>query len=71
MSEAVASPRWLTANEVGARLRISPVTARWWARTGRGPKGAKKSGRRILWPEEGVEAYEASLLDAAAQECAG
>ena len=65
MSEAVADPRWLTSDEVAARLRISRVTACVWARTGRGPKGAKKSGRRFLWPEEGVEAYEASLRDVA------
>ena len=61
MSEAVAARRWLTSDEVAARLRISRVTACWWARTGRGPEGAKKSGRRILWPEDGVDAYEASL----------
>ena len=69
MSEAAAATRWLTSDEVAARLRISRVTACVWARTGRGPKGARKSGRRILWPEDSVVAYEAALP--APRECAG
>ena len=67
MSEAVVAPRWMTTAEVAARLRISPVTLRWWARTGRGPQGAKKSGRKLLWPENCVEDYEANLPEPALQ----
>lgn len=70
MSEAAAPPRWMTVAEVAARLRIAESTLRGWTRDGLGPQGAKKSGRKFLYPEAGVEAYEASLPEPA-QERAG
>lgn len=70
MSEAAAGPRWMTVAEVAARLRIAESTLRVWTREGRGPEGAKKAGRRIIYPEAAVEAYEASLPAPAEQESA-
>ena len=70
MSEAAAAPQWMTVDEVAVRLRMSPSTLRWWTRNGRGPKGVKP-GRRFLYRQDDVEAYEASLLDVDVQECAG
>ena len=71
MSEAAAAPRWMTVAEVAARLRIAESTLRGWTRTGRGPQGVKRSGRKFLYPEDGVEAYEADLPAPAAAGCAG
>ena len=70
MSEVAATPRWMTVDEVAARLRIAESTLRWWTRNGRGPKGVKP-GRRFLYRQADVEEYEASLLDVGAEECAG
>jgi excisionase family DNA binding protein len=49
-----ASERWLTVNDVAARLGIKPRTASLWARRGRIP--AYRVGRYLRFRWEEVEA---------------
>jgi DNA-binding transcriptional MerR regulator len=58
------SRRFLTTAEVAERFRTSPETLRYWRYVGRGPQSFKL-GRRVLYTEEAVEAFETRLLEGA------
>ena len=48
----------LTTAEVADRYRTSPSTVRWWRHIGYGPAGTRY-GRRVLYREEDLDAWEA------------
>ncbi|GAT81075.1 DNA-binding protein [Streptomyces sp. F-3] len=56
-----ARTRYLTTKEVAARFRAAESTVRYWRLTGFGPKGIKV-GRRVLYPEDAVDAWEAEQI---------
>lgn len=64
-----ATARYLTTAEVAERFRAPPETIRWWRYTGYGPPSVK-AGVRVLYPIEGVEAFEAQLRAEAAERAA-
>lgn len=50
----------LTTAEVAERLRMTEGGLRYWRHIGKGPKSVK-SGRRTLYPEQGVIGWLRSL----------
>lgn len=48
--------RYLTTEEVAEIARTAPSTVRYWRHLGKGPEGVKR-GRRVLYPESGVEQW--------------
>ncbi len=54
---------YLLTDEVAERCRTSPATVRYWRHIGYGPKGIKV-GRKVLYPVEEVERFEAKILPA-------
>lgn len=59
--------RLLTRAEVAGRFRTSPKTVAYWQSINYGPVGVRV-GRRVLYSEDDVEHWYASLLANAAQE---
>lgn len=57
--------RLLTTDEVAAYFRTVPGTVRYWRHVGKGPRSFKV-GRRVLYRESDVRAYEAAALAAVA-----
>jgi excisionase family DNA binding protein len=57
---------YMTTEEVAQLARTSPETVRYWRHVGRGPGGHFRVGRRVLYDRATVEAWLASLRDAAA-----
>jgi DNA-binding transcriptional MerR regulator len=53
----------LTTEEVAERYRTSASTVRYWRAIGYGPKG-RRVGRRVLYDEQDVLAFWASLRPA-------
>lgn len=51
---------YLTTAEVAERFRTADSTVRFWRLVGKGPPSIK-IGRRVLYPVDGVRAYEAAL----------
>ena len=56
------SRRNLTTAEVAERFRTSPETVRYWRYIGYGPQSFK-IGRRVLYDESAVEAFETAQRD--------
>lgn len=54
--------RRMTTEEVAEHFRTVAGTVRYWRHVGRGPRSFKV-GRRVLYRESDVLAYEAALLD--------
>lgn len=52
--------RKMTTEEVAEYFRTAPSTVRYWRLEGKGPVGVKV-GRRVLYDERDVEAFEAKL----------
>lgn len=52
--------RYLTTAEVAERYRTAEATVRYWRHTGYGPKGVK-AGRRVLYPLDEIERFDAQL----------
>jgi DNA-binding transcriptional MerR regulator len=50
--------RYLTTAELAERFRTSAETIRYWRHIGKGPRSFKP-GRRVLYLEQDVEAFEA------------
>jgi hypothetical protein len=50
--------RYLTTEEVAEVARTAPSTVRYWRQIGKGPDAVKR-GRRVLYPESGVERWMA------------
>jgi len=46
--------------DVSKRYGVSPVTLRSWRAIGEGPRYVKISDRVFLYPEDGLEAFEAA-----------
>ena len=59
--DRITQPVRLTTDEVAERLRLHPRTLERWRREGGGPQ-FMKSGGRILYRKEDVEAYELAGL---------
>ena len=57
--------RYLVTAEVAERYRTSPETVRYWRHIGYGPKSIKV-GRRVLYDERDLEAFDAALREQAA-----
>ena len=55
-------PRYLTTTEVAERFRTSPETVRYWRHIKKGPRSFK-IGRRVLYDEKAVEAFETAQRD--------
>ena len=51
---------YLTTAEVAERFRTAESTVRFWRLVGKGPPSIR-IGRRVLYPVDGIRAYEASL----------
>ena len=60
---------YMTTAEVAARFRTPEATVRWWRFVGYGPDSVK-AGKRVLYPVEAVEAFEATLRAEAAEKAA-
>lgn len=60
-----AAPQYKTTAEVAARYRTVPGTVRYWRHIGYGPKGTKV-GRRVLYTEAALQAFDAWLAARAA-----
>lgn len=59
--------RWLSTREVGERLNGTPEsTIRYWRSIGYGPRGTK-FGRRVLYRESAVIAWEKEMEAAEAR----
>jgi transposase-like protein len=58
---------YLTTAEVAEHYRTSPGTLRFWRHAGRGPKGVRV-GKKVLYPAEEIERYDAELRAAAEHE---
>lgn len=56
----------LTTEEVAQRYRTSASTVRYWRAIGYGPKG-RRVGRRVLYDEQDVQAFWASLRSASGE----
>lgn len=48
--------KYLTTEEVAEVTRTSPSTVRYWRHIGKGPHSIKR-GRRVLYPQSGVERW--------------
>lgn len=57
--------RYLTTEEVAQRYRTTPPTVRYWRHVGKGPK-SWKAGRRVLYAERDLVAWENEQLAGAA-----
>jgi len=55
--------RLLTTDEVAAYFRTTAATCRYWRHVGRGPRSFRV-GRRVLYRESDVRAFEAAQLAA-------
>ncbi len=55
-----------TTFEVAERYRTSPGTVRYWRHIGYGPRGVRV-GRRTLYPESEIAAWDAKLREASAK----
>ena len=56
--------RYLTTEEVAAHFRTVAGTVRYWRHVGKGPRSFKV-GRRVLYRESDVRAWEEDLRDRA------
>jgi hypothetical protein len=56
----MAAAQYLTTAEVAERFRTAESTVRWWRMAGKGPDSIKP-GRKVLYPVDAVEAFEARL----------
>jgi len=54
---------YMTTTEVAERYRTSPESVRFWRHVGKGPKSFKV-GRRVLYAEEDLVAFEQALRGA-------
>lgn len=52
-----------TTEEVAERYRTSPETVRFWRHVGKGPR-SWKAGRRVLYRESDLVAFETAQLAA-------
>lgn len=57
--------KFMTTTEVATLLRTSPETVRYWRHIGTGPKSFK-TGRRVLYASEDVEAWIAEAREVSA-----
>jgi excisionase family DNA binding protein len=57
--------RLLTTEEVADYFRTVPATVRYWRHVGKGPRSFKV-GRRVLYRESDVQAWQAKALGASA-----
>jgi hypothetical protein len=57
---SAAVHEYFTTAEVAERFRTTESTVRYWRFIGKGPASVKP-GRRVLYPVDQVEAYEAEL----------
>lgn len=57
--------RLLTTEEVAEHFRTVPATVRYWRHIGKGPRSFKV-GRRVLYRESDVQAWEAEALEVSA-----
>jgi len=57
MEHTVDQAPHLTTEELAERERTSPATVRFWRYAGTGPTGFR-AGRRVLYPEAAVIAWE-------------
>lgn len=55
--------QYLDTAEVAERYRTPEGTVRYWRHIGYGPKGVK-AGRRVLYPLDEVERFDAELRSA-------
>lgn len=53
--------RLVTTEEVAARYRTVPGTVRYWRHVGKGPRSFK-AGRRVLYRESDLKAWEETAL---------
>jgi hypothetical protein len=60
---------YMTTAEVAERFRSPQATIRWWRYIGYGPASIK-AGKRVLYPIEEVDAFEARLHGEAAEKTA-
>ena len=51
--------RYLTGRQLSDRYQVSPRTIEDWRRRGVGPPYLRLNGRDVLYPEDGVAAWEA------------
>lgn len=56
--------KFLTTPEVAEVFRTSPETVRYWRHVGYGPQSVR-IGRRVLYPEAGVQQWADEQLAAA------
>lgn len=54
--------RLMTTDEVAEHFRTAPATVRYWRHIGKGPRSFK-AGRRVLYRESDVTAWETEQLD--------
>lgn len=60
MSDTLMGAKYATIPEVADRYRTTEATIRYWRATGYGPKSIRV-GRRVLFPLEDLEAFDAQL----------
>lgn len=53
---------WLTADDVGTLLRVSPATLRSWRGSGKGPPFHRLTGKKLLYERGEVEAWLAERI---------
>jgi hypothetical protein len=53
-----------TTTEVAKYYRTADATVRYWRHVGKGPRGVKV-GRRVLYPTNEIERYDAELMQEA------
>ncbi|WP_406127548.1 helix-turn-helix transcriptional regulator [Streptomyces sp. NBC_00989] len=63
------APKYLTTNEVAARYRTAPSTVRYWRHIDYIPGGVKR-GRKVLYDEAVLDAWDAEQKQAGGQRAA-